>query len=353
MTPSQPVLLLADDPASMSALASELARWSIPAEYRPLPAAFEALLDEIAPSVVVLARPDDPDRAASIHAAAKARQIPALVLVEPGDSPQATLERVRPFEDWLARPFSPQELATRVLALRGRMPRAAAIDPRFLALSVHDLRTPLNVIGLTIRAISQSVPAKTAEFEEDLLFLQENARQIERMLAQLGDFCRLLEIESPPHGVEFDLCRFLEDFVEDRAGRTGADANPIVLDLAGPRPREVSLDPNRTRMALQHAVANAATAAGTSPVRIELRGDPSRVLIEVIVDRPPPSTVKPTTLRPDLFERLAGSAAERRGLDLAIAARISQLFGGTARLDVDPGRRSSIVLDWPARIDPA
>jgi signal transduction histidine kinase len=103
-------------------------------------------------------------------------------------------------------------------------------------------------------------------------------------------------------------------------------------------------------MALQHALSNAVTAAGESPVRIELGPDEDRVRIAFVVDRPPPATVQPIALRPDLYERLAGSAAERRGLDLAIAARISELFGGSARLDVVPGQSSTIVLDWPARL---
>ena len=54
--------------------------------------------------------------------------------------------------------------------------------------------------------------------------------------------------------------------------------------------------------------------------------------------------------RPDQFERLAGSAAERRGLDLAIASRISELFGGSARLVAEPERRTAVVLDWPSRL---
>ena len=35
--------------------------------------------------------------------------------------------------------------------------------------------------------------------------------------------------------------------------------------------------------------------------------------------------------------------------DLAIAARVSEMFGGAARLVVDAARGSTIVLDWPAR----
>jgi hypothetical protein len=55
-------------------------------------------------------------------------------------------------------------------------------------------------------------------------------------------------------------------------------------------------------------------------------------------------------LRGDSFERLLAIAAERRAVDLAIVARISELFGGSARLQREPGSSSSIILDWPVRL---
>jgi hypothetical protein len=67
------------------------------------------------------------------------------------------------------------------------------------------------------------------------------------------------------------------------------------------------------------------------------------------VDRPPPGSVESFELRPSSFERLCGSAAERRGMDLAIVARVSELFGGTARLEAVEGQGTSIILDWPVR----
>jgi hypothetical protein len=55
-------------------------------------------------------------------------------------------------------------------------------------------------------------------------------------------------------------------------------------------------------------------------------------------------------LSPTGFVRLCGSAAERRGMDLAITAKVTESFGGSARLDAEPGRRTTLVIDWPARL---
>ena len=285
---------------------------------------------------------------------ARQNGVPTLLVVEPVDDPKELAGRVRGYDGWVGLDAVDRELPARVADLLGRRERGStplpSIDPQFLSLVIHDLRSPLNVIGLTIRAITQTVPQRSAELDEDLTFLQDNARQIEKMLAQLGDYCRLIEGESQVSAVEFDPRRFLSDFLEDRRGRPGTEPTPVHLELADSSPHEVALDPQRVRLALQHSLANAINAAGEAPVRLRSGGGTGRWVVEMIVDRPPPPTVRSIELRPDRFERLAGSAAERRGLDLAIAARVSELFGGSARLEVEPGRKSTVVLDWPDRL---
>jgi His Kinase A (phospho-acceptor) domain len=290
----------------------------------------------------------------SLADTARQHGVPTLLVLDGlGDSGMLT-GRVRGYDGWVALEAVDRELPARVAGLLGRRGKGStplpSIDPKFLALVIHDLRTPLNVIGLTIRAIAQTVPQTTPELEEDLAFLTDNAKQIEKMLAQLGDYCRLIEGEAQLSAVEFDPRRFLADFLEDRRGRPGTEPVPVRLEVSDAGPIEVTLDPQRVRLALQHALANAINAAGEAPVRLKSGGGEGRWVVELGVDKPPPPTVVPMELRPDRFERLAGSAAERRGLDLAIAARVSEMFGGSARLEVEPGRRSTIVLDWPDRL---
>ena len=286
---------------------------------------------------------------ARLRESSQGMQIPAMAIVE--DNPN--LERlVAGFDDWVRLGSVEIELPTRIRRLLARPvdSKVPAIDPRFLALVVHDLRTPLNVITLTIRAVGQSAPNPSPEFEEDLTFLFENAKQIEKMLAQLGDYCRLVESEQQPSAVEFQTRRFLSDFLEEKQSKRDSEFKSVRLEFAPDSPEEVALDPNRVRLAINHALANAVVAAGESPVRLRSKGPAGRWVVEVVVEKSPPSTISSTKLLPHLFERLIGSAAERRGLDLAIASRVSELFGGSAKLEVEPGVRSVISLDWPDRL---
>ena len=251
-------------------------------------------------------------------------------------------------DDWVLRGSSADEIAARVARLlRSRKPVSAtaarapenAVDTRFTSLVVHDLRTPLNVIGLSFRMIEQVLPRDDPDVAEDIQFIEENFRQLERMLSQLGDYSRLCEPELTLSVSEFSPRRLVEELLENREARPGGKKPSVQLDLQKTCPEEAALDQMRARLAIDYALANACAAAHGEPVRLTLRGRPQRLIIEVAIDRPPPSSVESIDLRPHSYERLCGSAAERRGMDLAIAARVSELFGGTARLDAVAGAK--------------
>jgi signal transduction histidine kinase len=291
---------------------------------------------------------------------AKRQGVATLLVVSDVGDPQSLLRRVGKFDSWMALESVDRELPGRVAVMLDRShkewssrARLSAIDSRFLAVVIHDLRTPLNVIGLTIRAIAQSPPSTNASMDEDLTFLQDNSNQIKEMLEVLSEYCKLMDVESLRPGIEFDPRRMLSDFFEDRRERSGLGSPPIRLEIADSCPSEVALDPTRAFLALKLAFENAVIAAGKAPVRIRSKGEGDRLIIELNVESPPPKSLVSISLRSDSFERITGASGERRGLDLAIVARISELFGGNARLVVEPDQRSTLILDWPRRLTEA
>lgn len=223
------------------------------------------------------------------------------------------------------------------------------IDPKFLGLIVHDLRNPLNVIGLSIRMIEEVLPKGSAEIHEDFGILRENLGQMERMLSILSDYCRQTDGAVPIAPTPFDPRRLLSEIIEEYRFRHPSKPGSIVLDVAPDTPAEVELDPLRTRQAIHHSLANTVAAASSAPVRVTSRGMEGRWVIEFATEAPAGDAVRPVPLRPDVFERLSGNAAERQGLELAIVAHITQQFGGASRLEVDAGRATRLILDWPVR----
>ena len=130
--------------------------------------------------------------------------------------------------------------------MRGE-PRSSAkvpLDARSLPLIVHDLRSPLNVIGLSIRMIEQSVPKGNPDLEEDLRYIEENFKQIERMLTQLSDYYRLYE-EGVISEAEFNPRRLLDEMIENRVVKSGGREVPVQLEVEATCPAEAALDPAR------------------------------------------------------------------------------------------------------------
>lgn len=286
------------------------------------------------------------------------RLIPVLTVVVPQGDWRA---RARAGDSWALSTATGQEIVLRAMDLleerlsvppAGNREDSSAFISRLLGMVVHDLRTPLNVIGLTLRAIEQTNANPSPELVEDLGFLHDNARQIERLLAQLGEYCRLLEGGDDLSLVDFEPRTFFNDLVDEIRSRPGAESANVHLEIAPDCPGEVTLDPSRTRLAVQQALSNARTAAAGAPIRLKVSGGglSNRLLVEVEVQKAPPSNLQSVTLTQDRFERLAGTAAERRGLDLAIAAWVSARFGGSSRLDVSQSRGTTLVFDWPARV---
>lgn len=293
---------------------------------------------------------------------AKNLGIPILALLDDETDPITLTGPLRDLDDWLSVGNLDRELAARAeLILRRReqshgpssaKAATATLDESFLALIIHDIRNPLNVIKLTLRLLSQSLPKGDPNLEEDLKILDENEGQIESILGKISDYMKLCEGAPPLPAIEFSPARLVDELIEERAGKVEFKIGKVVCEPDPGCPAKVALDPRLARLAIQSALENATSAVGSLPIRLRMKGGPDRWQTLITVDRAPPTSVKPHELSARSFERICGTERERRGLDLAIAARVSQIFGGSARLEVVPGEHSTIVLDWPARLNP-
>ena len=362
MQPKPQLIILIGDDSLMGTLSDLLEKEGYRVGRAKSPNEASRLFPQDRPALVVRAAGPIRSNGSSVDLVAKGASrlgVPLLDIVEDGADPGLLVDRHGDADDWIYRSRVEIELPARVGRLVRRGERGDAhsggrptnpIDPRFLALAVHDLRTPLNVVGLSLRMIDQAVPRNDPELLEDLRFVEENFKQFDRMLVQLIDYCRLFEGEAPLTVTDFSPARMIGELVEDRAMKPGAGSPPLRLRIEESCPAEASLDPGRARLAIQYVLSNALASTQDVPVEITMRGGPDRLITEVRIDHPPPPSVKSLALRPDAFERICGTANERRGLDLAIAARVSEMFGGTARLDAVEDRGTTVVLDWPTRL---
>jgi signal transduction histidine kinase len=354
---NRPPLVVLFDPASISSVDHESALRSSGFRVERASALNEALAalrrDDPAALLVVEGRAGPATEAPLCHAA-RDQGIPVLGLIDHEGDGASLKERVAGYDGWAHLTCPTSDLVARLGMLLNGQAHAARprvdpipIDVRLLAMIVHDVRNPLNVIGLTLRVIEQLPAPKRSEIQEDLNFLRDNAGQIEKILGVLSDVCRLGELGTPSP-VPIDPRRFVEAVLAERASRPNGKAFPARFVAEPGTPGTVEVDPTHARVALLSALTNAAAAAD-SPLQVRTSGGNDRWSVSIAVDRAPPSTVHSTDAIQDRFERVIASVAERQGLDVTMAAWIVRRSGGTARFDVDPGRRSTIVLEWPTR----
>ena len=233
----------------------------------------------------------------------------------------------------------------------------SGLQTRVLALVTHDLRNPLHTIGLTLNLVEQLTDDRS-DLDEELRVIRMNLFQMERMLKHLADYAQLIQQESRSryNREAFDPRRLVDAVVEEQLSKRPPTTstslkNPFARwESLGNCPERVDLDQSLTRLALSLALSNTLDAAGDKPARVVLDGKDNRLLIRFETDVPPPSTLSSSSLEPDRFNRLLGVPGERVGLELAVVARVSAIFGGSARLDVNPGSGTAIVLDWPTSL---
>jgi signal transduction histidine kinase len=223
-------------------------------------------------------------------------------------------------------------------------------DPHFLSLVIHDLRNPLNAIGMALHMIEGELPDECEELRKDVAMIAESTRALRRMLRVLSDYNALTTHGLRKAGHLFDPRRLAADVVAHLSENGDASTTRIHLEIEPDAPGEALLDQTLAGMALFQGLSNAADASAGAEVRVRVSGEGGRWITRIVTEQPPAESVAAESLRPEEPYRLVGTALERRGLDLCIVARISELFNGEARLEVEPGLRSTLVLDWALRL---
>ena len=286
---------------------------------------------------------------APLRATAGRQGVPILGIVDPSSVP---LEYLARFDDWVSE-ANLAELPTRIECCQEKLSLGGSVQvgTRLLMLVIHDLRNPLNVIYLTQRVMEQSIARRDFDLGEDMVYLRQNAAQMDRILAMLGDYCDLIEPSVTSPSYEVDPRRFVEEVLDDKVWQGPSRLSERRVEVDPSCPASVRLDLSGAKLALLHALDNAASAGGEVPLIIKLWGDAQTWSISIQVDRPPPRTLKSFEVEPRNFVRFRGIAGERNGFDLALAARILKMSGGKIEFEVVPEKRTAITLTWPIEIE--
>jgi PAS domain S-box-containing protein len=227
-------------------------------------------------------------------------------------------------------------------SLNEQLHRAADDQSEFLAVTAHELRTPIGVLGGSAETLQQHWADLTDEERTELFEgMATSTSRLRRLLADLLTASRLQSsaLEITPEPVP------LVDLVTDAAAasrRTRPDAE-IVVDV--PPGLAVTADRGRLAQGLDNLIGNA-LRHGVPPVHVTAEGSVDTV--ELRVSDHGPGVAAP--MQPRLFDRFAtGRSRSGTGLGLFIVRELARAQGGDAFYEpASPGRPAgAFVISLP------
>jgi signal transduction histidine kinase/DNA-binding response OmpR family regulator len=228
---------------------------------------------------------------------------------------------------------------------------ASRSKTEFLANMSHEIRTPMtSVLGYADLLMDPDLSPS-----ERLNFIQVIRRNGEHLLTIINDILDLSKIEAGKMTVETVTCSPIQILV-DVASLMRVRAIEKDLDFGveyvGDVPETIQSDPTRLRQILMNLVGNAVKFTEEGAVRIVVECDasaPERPRMRFsVVDQG-------IGLTRDQIDKLfqpftqADSSTTRRfggsGLGLTICKRLADMLGGAIRVDSEPGKGSSFILE--------
>ncbi len=220
--------------------------------------------------------------------------------------------------------------------------RAAADDQaQFLAVTAHELRTPVGVLGGSAEVLSQHWDElDEGERRELLEAMSSSTVRLRRLLEDLLTASRLQASALSMRADRVVVSDLVAGAVTS-AGQShpGAEVTADVedgLQVVGDRERLAQVLDNLIGNAVRHGVPPVRVTAARSGDSVELRVSDAGAGVTAAV-------------RPRLFERFATGAAKGTGLGLYIVREIARAHGGDATYESTTAPGGSFVISLPAR----
>lgn len=225
----------------------------------------------------------------------------------------------------------------------------------FVANLAHELRTPLTAIRGAAETLPEALdedPEAAARFLESI---RRNARRLEALLQDVAELARIEAGAAPLRPERVDARAPVRAVVE----MFSAEAERAGVELAAEVPAdpvEAWLDPEKLESILINLVQNAVRytpAGGRAWVRLEER---DARLIYVVEDTGigiPPSEIPRVTERFYRVDPGRSRATGGTGLGLAIVKHLTELMGGTLRIEPRHPRGTRVTVTLPPRPRPS
>jgi signal transduction histidine kinase len=222
-----------------------------------------------------------------------------------------------------------------------------AVVGRFARSIVHDLKNPLNIIGLTAEIAALSGDASQPR-EKALRTIREQVDRINELVAEILDFTQGTspDLILPP----MDFGVFMRDVIEEIRGEAALRSSTIELENSPPSVM-LPLNPKRLRRLLYNLVHNATDAMPHGgKILVRFRLEPGAVVTELEDTGP---GIAPE-IADHLFEAFATfGKSQGTGLGLSICKRIIEDHRGWIDARTEQGRGAIFAFGLPLPQNPS
>lgn len=228
----------------------------------------------------------------------------------------------------------------------GELQRSNQELDRFASIVAHDLRGPLNAVGLTARLIALHSKGKTdSETEQSLNDIDHELQSAGQLVQRLLSYARVGGAALIRSTCDLDVV--LASALHSLAGRVAETSAVITHD---PLPT-LSADPLLIRELLQNLIENAIKYRGRQSPRIHVAAEHSLTHCTITV-QDNGIGIEPKSLQ-NIFapfnqaDPRDRTAANGIGLGLATCKRIAQRHGGEISCSSVPGQGSTFSITLP------
>lgn len=237
-----------------------------------------------------------------------------------------------------------ERAATALAEANAQLQQAAEDQAHFLAVTAHELRTPVGVLAGTAEMLTAHGPELSEEERRELLEgMSSSATRLRRLLTDLLTASRL-----QASALELELEAVDVDDLVETAARAARRSHPDVEIEVGAEPGlVVQGDRDRLAQAVDNLVANA-LRHGVPPVRVSARASGEDGAVVEIEVRDGGQGVR-AEMRDRLFDRFAtGRSGGGTGLGLYIVRQLARSHHGDATYRPgDAGTSGSFVITLP------
>ena len=285
-----------------------------------------------------------PEAHESVHELNVAHRSVGRLFLERGVEPsRSARERMLPALASLLAVASERERLGRRALEAETLRRSDAIKTTVLRAVSHDLRSPLTAIRAAADGLaSRSVELSTADRRELLDTIRDEARRLERLVANLLDLSRLEVGAARPRPELWTLDTLLAAALDE----LGAEAARVDVRIPDDLP-PIRVDATQLERVLANLLENALKFTEPSArVVVDAAHEDDEVRVRV-VDTGPGFAAEEAERIFEPFER-GGTDASGTGLGLAIARGFAQANGSRLWAESEPGSGATFVLAVPA-----